>query len=107
MSGQMGFFHKYCPSDVPIGKERYLKETQRLWGVLEKHLAEGDKKYIIGDEYTIADMAVFPWLRVLPFYGEHVVEQFPMENYPHIKAYIDRISERPAVKKGLTVTPFL
>ena len=103
MTGQIGYFYKYCPEVIPLGRERYLKETQRLWRVLEKQL-EG-KQYVIGDEYTIADMAIFPWLRVFHYYGQEVIDSFPLDSYPNIKKYIERIEARPAVQKGLKVTP--
>ena len=107
MTGQVGFFFKYCTHDVPVGKERYLNETKRLWSVLEKHLADGNKHFVVGNDLTIADVAIFPWLRAYKFYSnEHVTEALSLEKHPHIKGYIERIEQRPAVQKGLVVTPF-
>ncbi|KAF0979160.1 hypothetical protein FDP41_001503 [Naegleria fowleri] len=107
MMGQLGFFWKYSKEDVPVGKERYLNETKRLWGVLEKHLAEGSKQYVVGDQYTIADIAIFPWIRLLNTFPEPVLQAIPLDSYPNIKAYIERIEQRPAVQRGLKVTPFV
>jgi len=61
----MGHFVKYAKESIPYAKERYTNEAKRLWGVLEKQL-EGNE-YVIGDEYTIADMAIFPWVRIEHF----------------------------------------
>ncbi|KAG2379405.1 hypothetical protein C9374_007544 [Naegleria lovaniensis] len=107
MMGQLGFFWKYSKEDVPVGKERYLTETKRLWGVLEKHLADGSKQYVLGDQYSIADIAIFPWIRLLNTFPEPVLQAIPIDSYPNIKAYIDRIEQRPAVQRGLKVTPFV
>eukprot|EP00124_Ichthyophonus_hoferi_P003073 Ihof_evm8s244 gene=Ihof_evmTU8s244 len=77
MLGQMGHFSKYAKEDVPYAKERYLAEAQRLHRVLDKQLA--GKTYVTGDEYTIADMAIYPWfICVDKFYGmKAAVGEFP------------------------------
>jgi len=101
MLGQMGHFWKYCKEDIPYAKERYLTEGKRLFKVLNQQL-EG-KEYVIGDEYTIADMAIYPWvICVEKFYG--LKDKF--SDFPNISRWIKTISERPAVQKGMTILPF-
>jgi GST-like protein len=100
MLGNMGHFHKYAKEDVPYGKERYMTESKRLFAVLEKQL-EG-KEYVCG-EYSIADMAIFPWARgVDKFYG--LLDK--MGDIPNVKKYIERMEAKPAVQRALKVTPF-
>ena len=97
----MGHFHKYAKEDVPYAKERYLKESQRLFGVLEKRL-EG-RQFVVGDDYTIADMAIYPWaVGVDRFYNL----KKELGDFPNIDRWIAAISERPAVQKGMGVCPF-
>ena len=98
----MGHFFRYAKEDVPYAKERYQNETKRLFLVLEKQL-EG-KDYIIGDEYTIADMAIYPWVAaVLKNYTTWKDITGPI---PNIERWVAKVAERPAVQKGVTVTPF-
>src|SRR4051812_15830102 len=93
----IGHFWKYAPEDVPYAKKRYETEAKRLFAVLEKQL-EG-KEYVCG-EYTIADMAIFPWARgVKNFYNKFD----DMGENKNIRAWMDRIEARPAVQKGLLV----
>jgi GST-like protein len=109
MSGQMGHFYKYAKSNVSdenqltYSRERYLKETQRLWGVLEKQFEKHGGDFVIGDELTIADFAIYPWLTCVDW-GYGLKDQFT--NYPKIDAYIERMKQRPAVQVGEKVTPF-
>ena len=96
MAGQAHHFIKYAPSmeppnDLPYAKDRYRNEVNRLYGVLNKRLA--DRDYVAGD-YSIADMAIWPWA-VLWEGQEQDISQFP-----HMKAWLDRVGERPAVQKG-------
>ena len=101
MFGQFGHFHKFAADKVsgPYPTERYLGETKRLLGVLDKHLA--DKDYVAG-EYSIADIAIFPWLNVLnTFYEAGDVTDF--ESHTNLRAYLDRCLERPAVQLGLKI----
>jgi GST-like protein len=101
MLGQMGHFWKYAPEDVPYAKARYLKEAQRLHQVLEKQL-EG-KEYVIGDEYTIADMAIYPWwICVDRGYGRKA----DMGELPNIERWARTIAARPAVQRGMVVCPW-
>ncbi len=101
-SGQFGHFFKYAPEKIPYAIERYTKEVKRLLGVLEKQL-EG-KDYLVG-EYSIADMATWPWVWCVDFYykGSEVVG---LADFPNVTAWLKRSLERPASKIALTVCPF-
>ena len=91
MAGQNGHFNVYAPEKVPYAIERYTKETARLYGVLNKRLA--DRDYIAGD-YSIADMASYPW--IVP-YENHKQK---LEDFPHLKRWFERIASRPAVVRA-------
>ena len=100
MFGQLGYFAKFAGSEIddPRPRERYLNEAKRLLAVLEKQL-EG-KDWITG-EYSIADIAIAPWLRGLEYYGvKDAVGWNHLENVP---AYLERFLARPAVQRGLNV----
>ncbi len=92
MAGQCLHFRKYAKEKIPYGIERYSIEVARLLGVMEKRLA--DRRYLAG-EYSIADIACFPWILRWPDFGVDIA------NYPNIKSWMERIAERPAVKRGL------
>lgn len=94
MSGQNGHFKVYAPEKVPYAIERYGKEVNRLYGVLDGQLARTGA-YVAGDDYSIADMASLPWIR------SHVAYEIPLENFPHLKRWHDTLMERPAVQRGL------
>lgn len=100
MFGQLGFFYKFAGTEIedPRPRERYLNEAKRLLAVLEKEL-EG-KDWITG-EYTIADIAIAPWLRGLEFYG--VRELVGWNDLKNVPAYLDRFLARPAVQRGLNI----
>ncbi len=95
MLGQAHHFLGYAPEKIPYAMDRYKNEANRLYGVIDRRLAES--KYIACDEYTIADMAIVPWLRFPERQGVNVDE------YPKLKAWRDRILERPAVKRALEI----
>jgi len=102
MLGQMGFFYKFAGSQIedPRPRERYRDEAIRLLAVLEKEL-EG-KDWIVGD-YSIADMAIAPWLNALEFYGtKDAVGYNDLKNVP---AYVERFFARPAVQKAKNIPP--
>ena len=101
MFGQFGHFYKYAKEKIPYGIERYQNETKRLLGVLEKRLQEGE--FLIGAEYTIADMATFPWVGCLDW-GYKAAETLELESFPTVMAWYDRCRERPASVRGLEVT---
>ena len=91
MAGQAGRFRIYGKEKVPSGVERYTNESKRLYGVLEKRLEGRD--YIAG-EYSIADMACYPWIVAHESHGQN------LEEFKNITAWHERISKRPAVRKA-------
>ena len=101
MFGQLGFFSKFAGSEWEDKRpqQRYIAEGKRLMSVLEKEL---DGKDWITGEYSIADIAIAPWLRALDFYGTR--ELLGWSEHKNLVAYLDRFLERDAVQKGL-VTP--
>ncbi len=98
MIGQAHHFLFNPKEIVPYGQKRYHNETKRLYGVLDKHLA--DNTYLAGDIYTIADIATYPWIARYP---RHQVD---LDEFPNVKRWFDLLSKRPAVEKGMAV-PFL
>ena len=100
MFGQLGYFSKFAGKDIedPRPRERYLNEAKRLLAVLEKEL-EG-KDWITG-EYSIADIAIAPWLRGLEYYG--VREELGWNEMKNVPAYFERFMARPAVQRGLNI----
>lgn len=95
MLGQVHHFRIYAPEKIAYAIERYSKEAQRLYGVIDKRLAMS--RYIGGPAYSIADMAIFPWLRSWKNQGVQ------MSDYPHLKGWFDEIAARPAVQRGVAV----
>jgi GST-like protein len=91
MAGQNHHFTQYAPEAVPYAINRYIVETTRLYGVLDKQLAENE--YIAG-EYSIADMACFPW--ILPFEKQ----KQNLNDFPHIKRWFGLVQARPAVQRA-------
>jgi GST-like protein len=102
MFGQLGFFNKFAGKDYEDKRprERYVAESKRLLGVLEQRL-EG-RKWIMGDTYTIADMASFPWIRnLIGFYEAGGL--VGIENFPNVQRALDAFVTRPAVARGLNI----
>jgi GST-like protein len=95
MLGQAHHFLVYAPEKIPYAMQRYSKEANRIYGVIDRRLAQS--KFIGCNEYTIADIAIMPWLRSFKNQG---VE---MEDYPRVKRWFDGIAARPAVQRGLAV----
>ena len=95
MLGQAHHFRLYAPEKVPYAIERYSNEAKRLYGVMNTHLAK--TKYFAGGEYSIADMAIFPWLRSWKNQG------IAWDDYPHLRGWFDEIGARPAVMRGVEV----
>ena len=95
MLGQAHHFRIYAPEKLPYAIERYTNEAKRLYGVMNKRLARS--KYLGGPEYSIADIAVFPWLRSWKNQG------IDWDDYPHLKGWFDEIAGRPAVQRGVEV----
>ena len=94
MQGQAHVFTRYFPEQLPSVIERYQKETKRLYTVLDGQLK--DREYLV-DEYSIADIATWPWVRSYEWAGVDV------SDLPDLKAWIDRIAERPAALRGIAV----
>lgn len=91
MAGQNHHFVQYAPERIPYAMDRYIKETNRLYGVLNKQLA--GKDYIAGD-YSIADMACYPW--IVP----HERQQQKLDDFPNLKVWFARMAARPAVQRA-------
>ncbi|MEV4849779.1 glutathione S-transferase family protein [Acinetobacter lwoffii] len=94
MLGQNHHFSRFAPERIAYATERYVNESKRLYGVLNKQLV--GQEYVAG-EYSIADMAIFPWLL------RHDWQQINLEDYPEVFKYIDRLNARPAVQKALAI----
>ena len=102
MFGQVGFFHKFAGKDYEDKRprDRYIAEAKRLLAVLDKHL-EG-RRWIVGDEYTIADIASFPWINnLVTFYG--AAELVGFDDFANVKRVLAAFLERPAVQRGLKI----
>lgn len=104
MFGQFGHFFKYakvkCEHPYPV--ERYTAETKRLLSVLDKHL-EG-RSFLVGEQYTIADMATVPWVNCLSSYY-NAGETLSLNNYKNVMTWVKRVTERPLTAKGMQVCP--
>jgi GST-like protein len=92
MAGQNHHFNHYAPEKLPYAMKRYVDETNRLYGVLERRLS--GRRFIAGDGYTIADMACYPWMIL------HKRAQQDISQFPAIQGWLDRIAARPAVKRA-------
>ncbi|RYF41720.1 MAG: glutathione S-transferase [Comamonadaceae bacterium] len=102
MFGQLGFFHKFAGKDYEDKRprDRYVAETKRLLGVLETRLKGRD--WLMGKEYTIADIATFPWVRnLVGFYGAGDLVGYG--DFPNVKRVVDAFVARPAVARGLEI----
>ena len=93
MAGQNHHFVQYAPEKIPYAMDRYVKETARLYGVLNKQLSDG-RAFICGDDYTIADMACYPW--VVP----HERQRQDLAQFPALSAWFARIGQRPATLRA-------
>ena len=94
MLGQNHHFAHYAPEKLPYAIERYVKETQRLYGVLERRLQGRD---FIADDYGIADMAAYPWCNLWHRQG------ITIDEYPNLKAWLERMGNRPAVQRSYAI----
>ena len=94
MFGQAHHFRKFAPEPVPYAIERYSKEAQRLYGVLDKRL--GELEYLAGD-YSIADMATYPWV------ARHEWQGVDLVAFANVKRWYDAVGTRPAVQRGMAV----
>jgi GST-like protein len=102
MFGQLGFFHKFAGKDYEDKRprDRYVAESKRLLGVLNQRLA--DRRWIMGDMYTIADIAVFPWIRALVGFYE-ADGLVGIADFPHVTRALQAFTARPAVVKGVNI----
>ena len=102
MFGQLGFFHKFAGKDFEDKRprDRYVNESKRLLAVLNQHLK--GKRWIMGEQYTIADIATFPWVRnLVGFYGAGEIVGF--QDFPEVQRALAAFVERPAVQRGLNI----
>ena len=96
MAGQNGHFRLYAPEKLPYAIDRYSKEVDRLYGVLDAQLAH-TQAFVAGADYSIADMAIFPWVRT------HKAQEVELAKFPSVERWYNALFERPAVKRGLDV----
>ena len=97
MFGQNGYFQGYCPEDVPLAKERYHNVCKQLYGVMDRRL--GESEYLAGSNYSIADVATFPW--TMPKQQE--MHRIDITQYPNVKRGSETVAMRPAVQRGIAV----
>lgn len=95
MFGQAHHFRRFAKEQVPYAIDRYTSETHRIYGVMDKRL--GEVPYLAGQEYTIADVATYPWVARWEWHG------IDWANYPNLKRWFDEVGARPAVQKGMAV----
>lgn len=103
MFGQLGFFHKFAGKEYEDKRprDRYVAESARMLGVLDRHLK--DRAWMLGDEYTIADIAIFPWIRnLIGFYEAGELVEF--DKFKQVQRVLEIFVARPAVERGLQVT---
>jgi GST-like protein len=94
MFGQLSHFKKFAPEQIPYAIDRYQKETLRLYGVLDKQLVQRE---FICDNYSIADVATYPWVASYEFLG------LTLDEHPHLKRWVETVQQRPAVQRGMAV----
>jgi GST-like protein len=102
MFGQLGFFHKFAGKDYEDKRprDRYVAESKRLLAVLEQRLA--NRAWVMGDTYTIADIAIFPWVRNLIGFYE-AGDLVGMQDFPNVTRVLAAFVARPAVVRGLEI----
>ena len=92
MAGQNHHFNRFAKEKIPYAIERYVNETARLYGVLNKRLA--DRDFVAGSDYSIADMAIYPW--IVP----HTYQQQDLKDFPHLRRWFESIATRDATKRA-------
>ena len=97
MAGQNHHFVAYVDNPIPYAIDRYVKETNRLYGVMNKRLA--DRRYIAGDAYTIADVACYPW--IVPYQRQRQ----DLDDFPNLKRWFHAIADRPATQRAYALGP--
>lgn len=101
MFGQANHFVKFAPEKVPYGVKRYIRETIRLLGVMDRQLA--DNAHLAGADYSIADMATYAWTlsALTGLKDELAAESLP--DIPHVRRWLDAVGSRPAVARGMAI----
>ncbi|MCU1721294.1 MULTISPECIES: glutathione binding-like protein [unclassified Pseudomonas] len=92
MAGQNHHFNRFAPEKIPYAIKRYVDETARLYGVLNKRLE--DRPFVAGEAYSIADMAIYPWIVPHKWQGQD------LDNFPALKGWFERIQARPATQRA-------
>jgi GST-like protein len=95
MLGQAHHFRGYAPEEIPYAIERYTNEAGRLYGVMDARLSEVE--HFGGDEYSIADMAIYPWVASHERQGQRI------EDYPNLARWYEEMGERPAIRRAMEV----
>ena len=93
MLGQHGHFKLYAPEKIPYAIDRYRRETERLFGVLDRQLA--DNEHVAGAEYSIADMACFPWIQT------YKRQEIDLGQFPHVRRWYDQLKQRDGLRRGM------
>lgn len=92
MAGQNHHFNSYASEKIPYAMDRYIKETARLYGVLDKQLH--GREWVATEQYTIADMAIYPWIVPYKMQGQN------LDDFPNLRKWFDKMAEREAIKKA-------
>lgn len=92
MAGQNHHFNRYAPEQIPYAQKRYIDETNRLYGVLDRQLA--GKPFVGGEDYSIADMAIYPW--IVP----HEAQSQNLDDFPNVKRWFEAVAARPATVRA-------
>ncbi len=95
MLGQAHHFRQYAPEPIPYAVDRYTNESKRLYGVADRRL--GETRYLAGNDYSVADIACFPWTR------SHERQGVDLAEYPNVERWFNEIAARPAVQRGVEV----
>jgi GST-like protein len=95
MAGQNHHFNVYAPEKIPYAMERYIKETARLYGVLNKQLE--NKEWVAAGEYTIADMAIYPWIAL------YKMQSQDLNDFPHLKIWFEKMNKREAIVRAYDI----
>ena len=100
--GQFGFFHKFAGKEIEDKRpyERYRDESRRLMGVLQGRL--DNRQFLMGDDYTIADIALWPWVRTLGGFYD-AAKELGLDDFPAVNAWLERCAERPASQKAVNI----
>jgi GSH-dependent disulfide-bond oxidoreductase len=102
LGGGFGHFYAYAPTKIEYAIDRFAMETKRLLDVLDRHLAQNE--FMVGNEYTIADMAIWPWYgSLVKGWAYEAAEFLSVQEYRHVQRWADAIYQRPAVRRGRIV----